>query len=127
MCSFFSSAGPEWQTESLTMTNLSEIPEISIEELEGRTTEGVLILDVREQHEYDEKRISGVVHIPLDELTKRLDELPAQTPMCVVCAKGGRSAKAVEYLLAQGFSAVNVEGGTDAWVESGRPHETGLS
>src|SRR5688572_672692 len=45
----------------------------------------VLILDVRHPHEWDAGRIEGAVHIPLDELEERLDELDAARPLVAVC------------------------------------------
>lgn len=43
----------------------------------------------------------------------------------MICHLGGRSMKAAEFLTANGVTAVNVAGGTQAWIESGRPVESG--
>jgi rhodanese-related sulfurtransferase len=43
----------------------------------------------------------------------------------VICAKGGRSLRAAEFYRAQGIDAVNVAGGTTAWVDAGQPVDTG--
>jgi rhodanese-related sulfurtransferase len=55
----------------------------------------------------------------------RIGEIPADRPVYVICRSGGRSAKAVEHLRSQGIDAVNVTGGTLAWIEAGNAVETG--
>jgi rhodanese-related sulfurtransferase len=57
---------------------------------------------------------------------QRVAELPTDGSIFVICAVGGRSARAVQFLRNQGLDATNVAGGTMAWVESGRPVVTGL-
>lgn len=87
-----------------------------------------LLLDVREQHEWDEVRAPGAVHVPLYELPGRLDDVRARVGggrVSVICHLGGRSAQATAFLLAQGVSARNVDGGMDAWQAAGLPVETG--
>jgi len=74
------------------------------------------LLDVREPNEYDTAKIEGSVLIPLGQLPGRLEEVPKDRPVVVHCLAGGRSAKAVEYLLNHGFTDVrNMEGGIRAW------------
>ena len=55
-----------------------------------------------------------------------VDEVPTDGTVYVICAKGGRSPKAVEFYRAQGIDAVNVAGGTMAWVDAGQPISTGM-
>jgi rhodanese-related sulfurtransferase len=81
----------------------------------------VLLLDVREDHEWAAGHAPGAVHVPLRTVPARLDELPRDRPVDVVCHLGGRSAQAAAYLLAQGVQARNVEGGMDAWERAGLP------
>jgi rhodanese-related sulfurtransferase len=76
-----------------------------------------LLLDVREQEEYELCRIEGSTLIPLRELPGRLGELPKDKPLVVHCHHGGRSAQAVAFLKQQGFEASNLAGGIDAWSE----------
>lgn len=73
------------------------------------------VLDVREQDEWDAGHLPAALHVPLHELPRRLDEVPADREVLVVCRVGGRSAQAVAWLAAQGRDAVNVEGGLEAW------------
>ncbi|MEV4612277.1 rhodanese-like domain-containing protein [Kitasatospora sp. NPDC049258] len=83
-----------------------------------------VLLDVREQDEWDAGHVEGALHIPIGEVIARLDELPAQK-LYVLCRVGGRSAQVVQYLVAQGREAVNVDGGMFAWEAAGRPMTAG--
>jgi len=74
------------------------------------------LLDVREPWELDLCRFDGSLDIPLDELPERLDEVPADAPVIVVCHHGQRSAYATHWLRGAGRGqAVNLAGGIDAW------------
>ena len=81
--------------------------------------EGAL-LDVREQDEWEAGHVDGALHIPMGQLMARIEELPEQK-LYVVCRVGGRSAQVVQYLVAQGRDAVNVDGGMYAWEAAGLP------
>lgn len=75
-----------------------------------------LLVDVREQVEWDTARIDGARLLPLRGLPARLDELPQDQVIVVHCHHGGRSAQAVQFLRARGYAgATNLAGGIDAW------------
>lgn len=78
------------------------------------------MLDVREPDEWAAGHAPGAVHLPMSELTGRIDEIPDHEPLYVVCRSGGRSARVVAYLAQQGYPAVNVEGGMQSWAALGR-------
>ncbi|MHA6761520.1 rhodanese-like domain-containing protein [Streptacidiphilus sp. PAMC 29251] len=78
------------------------------------------LLDVREQDEWDAGHVDGALHIPMGQVLARIEELPEQK-LYVLCRVGGRSAQVVQYLVAQGRDAVNVDGGMYAWEAAGRP------
>jgi rhodanese-related sulfurtransferase len=85
---------------------------------------GAMLIDVREQSEYDDLHIPGSILIPLAELPARLDEIPTDRDVYVHCRMGGRSARAVDYLRTFGRpNAYNVSGGIDAWQDAGLPVE----
>lgn len=102
-----------------------DIPEIEVDELERHLAGGAPAYDVREPDEYLSVHIPGVVLVPLGTVTDRVDEFADSDTVFVVCAKGGRSAKAVEYLRGRGIDAINVAGGTGAWVDAGKPTVAG--
>ena len=84
----------------------------------GRRLDAV---DVRTDDEWAGGRIAGSVHIPMDQLMQRLDELDDR--LVCVCAVGARSARVAQFLNAQGREAVNLDGGIYAWEGSGLPVE----
>jgi rhodanese-related sulfurtransferase len=92
------------------------VPEVSVAELPADAP----LLDVRESDEWAAGHAPGATHLPMSELTGRMDELPDGDPLYVICRSGGRSARVVAYLSAQGYPAVNVEGGMQAWARQGR-------
>jgi rhodanese-related sulfurtransferase len=96
-------------------------PSVSPAEAASRVAEGWMLLDVRTDGEWAEARIPGAVHIPMDQLTVRLNEV-ADRVVCV-CAVGARSARVAQFLAAQGYEAVNLDGGIYAWADDGLPVE----
>jgi rhodanese-related sulfurtransferase len=92
------------------------VPEVSVAELPP----DAVLLDVRESDEWTAGHAPGATHLPMSELTGRMDELPDHDPLYVVCRSGGRSARVVAYLAGQGYPAVNVGGGMQAWARQGR-------
>ncbi len=96
----------------------STMKEISVQELAQLREQGKphLLVDVREPDEYQVARIEGSRLMPLAQVAHRSGELPRDIPVYLHCKLGGRSAKAVAQLEAQGLSNVfNVTGGIQAW------------
>ena len=91
--------------------------EISISELPAER----VLLDVREDDEWEAGHAPGAVHVPMSELAARLDEVPDADPLYVICRSGGRSERATQYLNANGWAAVNVAGGMSTWASAGLP------
>ena len=102
-----------------------QVPEVDITSLRQRLDEGAPLFDVRQPDEYEEAHAPGARLVPLGEVPERLDEFPTDQTVYVICRSGGRSAKAVEHLRANGVDAVNVGGGTLAWIEAGNAVEQG--
>jgi sulfur-carrier protein adenylyltransferase/sulfurtransferase len=93
-------------------------PEITAVQLEAerRRNPELVIVDVREPHEYVIARIDGATLIPLGELPQRLGELDGHAEIVTHCHRGVRSMKALEILKAAGFAKVrSLKGGIDAW------------
>ena len=75
------------------------------------------VLDVRSPQEWAGGHIEGALHIPVDDVQKRLSEVPRDgRKLYVICAGGGRSTAAAGFLANRGFLNVhNVEGGMNGW------------
>jgi rhodanese-related sulfurtransferase len=99
----------------------STVPTTGIEAIPETLTDDLVVLDVREPHEWAAGHIAGAVHIPLGEIPARVGELDPSVPTLVVCHLGGRSARATQWLHAQGHDVTNVAGGMEAWEQAGRP------
>ena len=104
----------------MNQTPESQFPiEISVTEAKQRLdSDDIVLVDCREQSEYDHCRIDGAVLIPMNEIPEKLDMLePHRDKQIVIhCHLGGRSMKVTQYLRAQGFDKVqNMAGGIDAW------------
>ena len=86
-------------------------------DLRGR--DDVILLDVREDYEFNAGHVPGAAWIPLGELPNRLNELPKDKTIIAVCRSGNRSGQATELLRQQGFDAHNMQGGMLAWQAAG--------
>jgi rhodanese-related sulfurtransferase len=83
------------------------------------------LIDVREPQEFEDVRAVNAKLIPLAEIPSRASELPTDATFFVICHLGGRSLRAASFFRGQGLDAVNVEGGTDAWVAANLPTLSG--
>ncbi len=96
------------------------IPEINVNDLNLKFTnnENFILLDVRTDQEVFISKIQGSIHIPMNDVPLRLDELNKEKEIVVQCKSGKRSAKVCEFLLNNNFSNVkNLKGGIIAWSE----------
>ncbi len=76
----------------------------------------LVLLDVREAHEYAFASLANSLHIPLGQIPLRYDELDPARHLAVLCHHGVRSMQACLFLQQQGFEQLyNVQGGIDAW------------
>lgn len=105
---------------------MTPTPEIDIDRLGRARSDEAIVIDVREANEYVDGHVPGATLVPMSEMTSRLGELDRSRPVYVVCASGNRSAAMTDLLLAAGFDAYSVVGGTTAWIQAGRPLETGI-
>jgi rhodanese-related sulfurtransferase len=93
----------------------------------GMLSADTVLLDVREPHEWQAGHAPGALHIPMGELPARLDELPPDADIVVVCHVGGRSSRATAWLVQSGYECRNLTGGMVAYAAAGHPlvSETG--
>lgn len=101
------------------------VPEIDVNEFADLRDQGVVLIDVRNPDEFESFRVPGARLIPLPDVPERIEEIPDDRTVYVICKTGSRSARAVEFLNRQGHDTVNVRGGCLAWREAGRPVESG--
>lgn len=88
------------------------VTEVPAEEL----TRNALLVDVREQDEWERGRIDGAIHLPLSQLKKRMTELNPRESIVLYCTMGSRSMHAVELLKENGFENVkSLSGGINSW------------
>jgi rhodanese-related sulfurtransferase len=80
-----------------------------------------VLLDVREDDEWQRGHAPGAQHIPMGDVPARLGELDAEKDLYVICHVGGRSQRVAIYLQRNGYDAINVDGGMLAWTGVGRP------
>jgi rhodanese-related sulfurtransferase len=114
-----------WQSNSNITTSGYPL-EISLEEAVAKHESGVFILDVRQPDEWNEYHVPGSTLIPLGELASRVNELPRDQEIVVVCRSGNRSAQGRDILIDAGFTQVtSLAGGLSQWQAAGYPVVSG--
>ena len=109
----------------------SRITEIDIDTAEQLISEGHKVLDIREPHEHNKKKIRGSINIPRGVLeAAACSAFKGSNPALsnaqdeqwlVLCATGGRSALATDTLQAMGFNNIaSIAGGITAWEEANK-------
>lgn len=95
--------------------------EMSPNELKARLDSGraPILLDVRQDWETKLCRLENAIHIPIEEIELRTEELNPQSETVVYCHQGVRSAAVADYLRSLGFVDVkNLAGGLDSWART---------
>lgn len=101
-------------------------PEVTVNEAASLRDQGAFVLDVREPTEWNEYHVPGSTLIPLGELARRVQEVPKDKPVVVVCRSGNRSQTGRDVLLKAGFTQVtSLAGGLKGWQAAGQPTVTG--
>ena len=91
-------------------------PELVSEMVEAG--ENLILLDVREDWEWEKAHLEGAIHIPLSELDRRIDEIDSQSEIIVYCHHGERSVDGCLLLWERGFRKIrSLTGGIEAWSE----------
>ncbi|GGS01271.1 rhodanese-like domain-containing protein [Deinococcus sedimenti] len=97
---------------------------IPVQDLRAAQEKGEYVLDVRTDAEYREGHVPGAALLPLADLGTRMNEVPKDRPVYVICRSGNRSAQASAQLVKAGYTRVfNVDGGMNAWTSAGYPVE----
>jgi rhodanese-related sulfurtransferase len=115
-----------WLVSRNTTTASSLPQEISVADTVAKQKSGAFILDVRQPDEWNAFHIAGSTLIPLDQLPSRLNELPKDQQIVVVCRTGHRSAEGRDILLNAGLTQVtSMAGGLTQWTAAGYPTVSG--
>ena len=88
--------------------------------LSSGNSEGLVLVDVREDYEWETGRLPGSLHIPLGQLPARLNEIPAGRVL-FICAGGVRSMSACRIAAQTGRDTINREGGIYGWAAAFGP------
>ena len=102
-------------------TSENGILQVTPEEGARRVEEGALLLDVREDDEWEAGHAPNAQHLPLARVQAEAATLPRDRPIVAICRVGGRSETAAVALKAAGFEVVNLAGGMRAWAAAGQP------
>ncbi len=101
------------------LTGAPAVREVNLDDLRARAADSALV-DVREPAEFANGHVPGAVNLPQADLATRLDEVPRDRPVYVICQGGFRSLRAAQFLKQCGLSDVmSVQGGTEAWRVAG--------
>lgn len=97
--------------------------EVNVEIAYEMYQNGVFVVDVRTQEEWDDYHAPNTTLIPLDELPDRLSEVPQDQEVLVICRSGNRSQEGRDILLEAGYTATSMTGGLKEWYALGYPLE----
>ncbi len=96
-------------------------PKVGPQQAHDLLGQGAILLDVREDSEWQAGHAPKARHIPLSRLPARLRDLPPGRTVVTVCRSGARSARAAALLAREGREVVNLTGGMHAWARAGLP------
>ena len=105
-----------WADANLPAT----LPAISVDDLRTKIDDYV-VLDVREDDEWDLGHVEGAVHVSMAQLPERIGEIDPSARVACMCRSGNRSAKVTAWMLSRDFDVCNVTGGMIAWESRGFP------
>jgi rhodanese-related sulfurtransferase len=104
-----------------------EIPRVAVDELQSELKSGKapMIIDLRDPREYQNYHLAGAVNIPLDEVEKRIGEIPASSNVVLACHAGQQSLLGGRLLNKLGRKWIKMlDGGILAWRDRGLPVES---
>jgi glyoxylase-like metal-dependent hydrolase (beta-lactamase superfamily II)/rhodanese-related sulfurtransferase len=108
-----------WQQSGKEIDRASRI---TAKELESMMESKPIIIDVRNETEFDAEHINGAINVPLDYLNYNLNSFPKEQPFIIHCAGGYRSMIAASILKARGWeNFADVKGGFKAIAETSVP------
>ena len=101
------------------MAEQGSLQQITADEAIELANEGALLVDVREQWEWDRGHAPQAVHMPMSSFADSISQLPDDADILLICHSGQRSLTVASALADAGYRAVDVLGGMTAWEQSG--------
>jgi rhodanese-related sulfurtransferase len=101
--------------------------EVDVDAFRAAQSSGAYVIDVREPDEFAAGHVPGARLVPLNSLAGTFADFPADRPLYLVCASGGRSLQATLALRRAGAEAFSLRGGTRAWIAAGLPVDVEVS
>jgi rhodanese-related sulfurtransferase len=98
---------------------MPEAVQIPVEDAIALVAGSGWLLDVREQGEWDQGHAPDAHLIPMGQIMDRIDEIPSDGEIVVICHSGYRSWQVTKALVEAGYNAVNLSGGMEAWQSAG--------
>ena len=98
-----------------------DVTDIDPAEADRLVVGGALLLDVREDDEWEAGHAPVALHLPMGEVGDRMDELPTDRTIVCICRLGGRSGSVALHLAGSGYDVRNIAGGMQAWADLGLP------
>jgi rhodanese-related sulfurtransferase len=95
--------------------------QLSPAEAQSAAASGSLLIDVRDQEDWDAGHAPMALHVPFRRLAERVTRLPKGKELVLICHSGGRSKTSAEVLAEKGLPVAWVNGGMRAWAKAGLP------
>ena len=97
------------------------VAQTGVADLPAEFGPAAVLLDVREDDEWNRGHAADARHIPMGQVAARVDEIDRSATLYVICKAGGRSAQVAQLLAHNGYEPINVAGGMLDWAQAGRP------
>ena len=98
-----------------------DVSDVDPAEADRLVLAGAVMVDVREDDEWEAGHAPVAVHVPVGQVVDRMDELPADRTIVCMCRMGGRSGSVAAHLAGAGYDVRNIAGGMQAWAALGLP------
>jgi len=98
-----------------------DVSDVDPAEADRLVLAGAVMVDVREDDEWEAGHAPVAVHVPVGQVVDRMDELPADRTIVCMCRMGGRSGSVAAHLAGAGYDVRNIAGGMQAWAAVGLP------
>ena len=98
-----------------------DVIDVDPDEADRLVAAGAVMVDVREDDEWEAGHAPVAVHVPVGQVVDRMDELPTDRTIVCMCRMGGRSGSVAAHLAGAGYDVRNIAGGMQAWAALGLP------